>query len=261
MLERSAALVDHGRLAAALEAGIEGQNPPPRHGGLEQEVPQVAGENVHRVRLADIGHLAADFPLETWENQPRQGIASTRLEHLAVRMPRGHEQLVGHCLHLFGRPLDPHLEQSRPLAPVDRQKPMGRHPLDVFAVVEVIAIVLLLLGERFSLALHSLALEVGRAIENLAEPLPEIGPLAELMGDDVTDAEEDIGDGGHLRVGIDEVGRPEVEVRGGGVGGKDLPGERLELPLPCHLRKGELPGLEGKVEILQLLGALGGDDP
>ena len=257
---RRTALVDHGRLAATLEAGVEGQHAAARHRRLQQEIPEIAGEHVHRVRLAHVGHLPADLPLETGENQPPQGVAGAGLEHVGVRMPSGHEQFLRQRLHLVGRPLDPHFEEPGPLTPVDRQEPMGRHPLDVLAVVEVVAVVLLLLGEGLPFALYPLAFEVCRAVEDLAEPLPQIGPFAELVGDDVADAEEHIGGGGHLCIGVDEIGRPQVEVRSCGVGGEDFPSERLEFPLPCHLRGGELPRLEGKVEVFQLLRAVGGDD-
>ena len=47
--ERRAALVDYHRLAAALEAGVEGQHPPARHGRLEQQISQVPCEHLHGV--------------------------------------------------------------------------------------------------------------------------------------------------------------------------------------------------------------------
>ena len=137
---------------------------------------------------------------------------------------------------------------------------MWRHPLDVLAVVEVVAVVLLLLGERLPLALDPLAFEVRGTVEDLPQPLADIGPLAEVVGDDVPHAEEHVGHGRHLGIGIDEVGGPGVEIGDCGRRGQDLSGERLKPPLPRDLGERELAGLAGEVNVLELLGPLGTND-
>ena len=171
-------------------------------------------------------------------------------------MPRRHEHVFGHRLQFVRRPLDPHLQQAGPLPAVDRQEPVRGHPLDVLAEVEVVAIVFLILGQRLTRDLDPLALEVPSPVEKLPEPLPHVRSLAELVGDDVPDTQEHVCNGCHLGVGIDEISSPHIEIRRCRFGRQDLAGQRLELPLPGHLGERELPRLEGKVEILELLGAL-----
>jgi len=261
VFEGRAALVDHHRLAAALESGVEGEHAAAGHGGLEEQVPQVAGEHTHGVRLTKLGHLPAEFAFQARHHEPGEGIADAAAEKLGMRMVDRHEQILGRGLQLLGRAVDPHLEQLRPLAAVDGQHPVRRDPLHVLGVVEVVAKVLLVLGERLAGGLDPLAREPGLAMENLPQPAAQVRPLAELVGDDVADAEEDVGNGTDLDVGIYEVGRPDFHHGGGGRGGQDLLGEGLELPLLRDLRQRQLPRLEGQIDVFELLEAFGGRDP
>jgi peptidoglycan/xylan/chitin deacetylase (PgdA/CDA1 family) len=93
-------------------------------------------------------------------------------------------------------------------------------------------------------------------VQDAAQPLPHVRPRAEVVGDDVSDAQQHVGHRRDLRVRIDEVERPRIEVDGGRIGAEDLAGQRLEPPLPGDLRERELARLEGQIEILELLGAL-----
>ena len=261
MLERRAPLVDHGGLAAALEARIEREHATPRDGRLQEEVAKIAGEDLHGVRLAEVGHLAADLPLEARHHQPRECVAGAAPQEVAMRMVDGHEQLLGHRLQFVDRPLDPHLEQPRPLATVDRQDTVRWHPTDGLRKREVITVVPLILGEGLALGLHPLAREFCGAVQDVAETLPQLRPGAEVFGDDVPHAEQHVGHRGDLRRLVDEIDGPAIEVGGNRIGQENLAGERLEFPLAGNLRERELAGLEGEVEVFELLGVAGSMDP
>ena len=97
-------------------------------------------------------------------------------------------------------------------------------------------------------------------MEDLAEPLPRVGPFAEFVGDDVPHAEQHVGHRRDLRVGIHEIGGPAVEVGRSRIAGEDLVGQRLQPPLAGHLGEREFPGFEGEIDVLELLGALGSHD-
>ena len=137
---------------------------------------------------------------------------------------------------------------------------MGRNAVDPFTVVEVVAEVLLVLGEGLALGLDPLAAEPADPLEDVAELPPQIDPGAELVGDNVPHPEEDVGRRGQFGVGRDEVCRPGVEIRRGRSGVEDLTGQGLEPPLPGHLRQRQPPGLVREIEILELLEAVGGQD-
>ena len=70
MLERHAALVDHDRLAAAFEAGIEGQHALAADRRLKEEIAEVAGKHGDGMPLAVFGDLPTDLALEAREHQP-----------------------------------------------------------------------------------------------------------------------------------------------------------------------------------------------
>ena len=131
MLERVAALVDHHRLAAALEAGIERQHAAARHRRLQEQVAQVARKDLDGVGLAVFGDLAADLPLEARQHEPGERVADAAPQKIAMGMVGGDKQFLRRRLHLLDGPIDPHLQQLGSLAAVDRQRPMRRHPLHV----------------------------------------------------------------------------------------------------------------------------------
>ena len=261
MLQRHPTLVDHDRLAAALESGVEGEHPLATDRGLEEKIPQIAGKHGNGVPLAVFGDFPADLPLEAREHKSSDGVTGTSTEEIGVRMGRIDQESLGRCLHLVNRTLDPHLQQPGPFTTIDCQGAVRGDPLDVLGVFEVIAVVLFVLGEGLPLRLHPLAGEMSLLGEDRPQGLADIGPLGEHIRDDVPDAEEGIGDRCHLAVGIDEVGGAFVEIGCRRVGGEDLTGEGLEPPLPGNLRQRELPWLEGKVKVFELLGACGSLDP
>ena len=92
---------------------------------------------------------------------------------------------------------------------------------------------------------------------DLADPLPQVGVFAELLGQDVARAEQRGRGVGHALVGVDEVGRPRVEIGALFVPGENLVGQRAE-PLLAGLR-GErlLLRPEGQVQIFEPLDAVG----
>ena len=94
-------------------------------------------------------------------------------------------------------------------------------------------------------------------MEDHAESLTEIRPLAELIGNDVANPEHHLGRGRQPGIGRDEISGPAVEVSSGRIGPKDLPGQRLQLPLPGDLGQGEFSGFECEVKVFELLEALG----
>ena len=256
MLQRHAALIDHHSLTAALEAGVEREHAAAPNRGLEEQVAEVAGEHLHGVALAGIGHLPADLPLETGKHEPGEGVMGTPAEKLGVRMIGRHEHLVGCRLHLLGRPLDPHPQKLGPLAAIDRQESVCRDAVDPLAVVEVVAEVLLVLRQSLADRLHPLASQAAGPLENASQPLPQIDSGTKVVGDDVPYAEQHIGGGWNFGVGGNEVGRPRVEIGSRGLGSKNFPGQRLEPPLSGDLREREPPWLVGQIEILELLEAL-----
>ena len=261
MLERVAAFIDRHGLAAALEAGIEREHAAAGHRGLQEQVSQVSGKHLHGMRFAIFGHLPAEFAFEARQHQPGKRVADAALEEFGMGMAGGHQHLLGGRLHLIHRPVDPHLQELGPLAPVDRQHAVWRHPLHMLGIVKEVAKMLLVLRLGLARTLHPLAREAGLAVQDAPQPLPHVGVFAEVVGDDVADAEQHVGHARHLSIGVEEIGRPFVEVGGCGIGRKNLPCQRLEPPLPGDLGERQLAGLERQVEILELLGTRGRGDP
>ena len=120
MLQRHPTLVDHDRLAAALESGVEGEHPLATDRGLEEKIPQIAGKHGNGVPLAVFRDLPADLPLEAREHKSSDGVTGTSAEEIGVRMGRIDQEPLGRCLHLVDRTLDPHLQQPGPFTTIDR---------------------------------------------------------------------------------------------------------------------------------------------
>ena len=146
-----------------------------------------------------------------------------------------HDQFLGGGLHLVLGPFHPYLEQTGPLAAIDRQHAVRGHAVDMLREIEVVAVVLGVFRCRLALDLHPLAPQPAGATEDAAKPLPQGSPLTEVMCDDVPHAQQGIGNRCHLHVGIDEVGRPRVEVGSGRVGREDFPSQWLQPPLTGDL--------------------------
>ena len=255
VLERIAAFVDHHRLAAALETGIERQHAATGHRRLEQQVSQIPRKHLDGVRFAVVGHLPAEFAFEARQHQPGERIANAALEKFSVRMAGWYQHFLGRRLHFLDRPVDPDFQKLGTLAAVDRQNAVRWHPLDMLSVLEEVPKMLLILRLGLAWALHPLAGEAGLPVQDAAQPLPHIGMFAEIVGYDVPDAKQHVGHACHLGIRIQEVGRSRVEIGGGRIGRENLPCQRLEPPLSGNLGQGEFARLEGQVEILELLGA------
>ena len=86
VLEQVARLVEGGDLAAGAEAGVDGQYAPAAQRRLQQQAAEVAGEDGDRVVLGPLGQVAADFPFQGRQQQPRQCVLKDRQEPVAVRM-------------------------------------------------------------------------------------------------------------------------------------------------------------------------------
>jgi len=112
------------------------------------------------VRLAEFRDLAPDFPLEAGEHEACQRVSNAATQKVGVGVPLRHEQFLGDGLHLVRRPVDPHLEQLGPFSSIDCERPVGGHPLHMLGIVEIVAKVLLVLGQGLALALDALALEL-----------------------------------------------------------------------------------------------------
>ncbi len=129
-----------------------------------------------------------------------------------MRVGRIDQKRLGRRLHLVDRPLDPNFQQPGPFATIDCQGTVRGNPLNVLGVFEVIAVVLLVLGEGLPLRLHPLAGEMRLLGKDPPQRLADVGPFGEHIRDDVPDAEEGIGNRRHLGIGIDEVGSALVEI-------------------------------------------------
>ncbi len=78
MRKQVAELVERGQFATAFEAGIQGQNATLANRRLQQQLAQVAGENLDGVNLGPIGQLAADFSFQAGQDESREGISRDR---------------------------------------------------------------------------------------------------------------------------------------------------------------------------------------
>ena len=74
----------------------------------------------------------------------------------------------------------------------------------------------------------------------------------------MANAEQSVGGGRNLPVGVDEVCSPSVKVCRSRIGREDLTGQRLKPPLTSDLCERAFLGFERKVEVFKLLAGLGG---
>ena len=225
--EQRAELVEHRQLAAVLVAGIDRQHALARQRRLQQQVPQIAGEHFDGVRLGLFGQLAAGLALQARQHQPRERIAHAADQEILVRMFGRHQQFDGQLLDRRLVGLDLHAQHLRPLAAIDRQHAMRRNAMQRLAEIEVVVKLLILLLVVFDLRAHQLA----RLAIQLADLLPQLGIFAELLGQDVPGAQQRRGRVGHALVGVDEVGRPRVEIGARLVLGQNLFGQRAQALL------------------------------
>ena len=184
--------------------------------------------------LTLVGDLTTKLPLETGQDQPAQRIPHAALEKLGVWMAIRHHQGFDRGLHLLHRALDPHPQDLCPLATVDREAAMRWNPLDMFAVVEIVAVVLRILGDRLAFRLQPLTTELAAFFENRPHALSHVDSRRKLVCDDVPHAEQGVGSRRHLAIRVDKVCRTTVEIGSGGVSSEDLPRERFQPPLASY---------------------------
>src|SRR5207244_3845213 len=78
VLEQVARLVQGRHLAAAAEAGVDGQDAPIPQGPLQQQPAEVPREHGDRVRLGFFFQLPANLVLQARQQQPSQGVLGDR---------------------------------------------------------------------------------------------------------------------------------------------------------------------------------------
>ena len=71
MFQNIAELVQRHQLATALEARVDGQHAMVAHRRLQQQIAEILGKHSDRMRLGPIGQLAANFPFQARQDQPR----------------------------------------------------------------------------------------------------------------------------------------------------------------------------------------------
>ena len=86
------------------------------------------------------------------------------------------------------------------------------------------------------------------------KPLTQLGLLAELFGQDVAGAQQGVGGRGHLAVGVDEVGRPGVQIGAGRRGFEDFAGQRLQAARTGQRGQRLLLRLVRQIQVFQPLG-------
>ena len=144
----------------------------------------------------------------------------------------------------------------RLLAAVDRQNAVRRQPAERLLELEIVAKLFPFLLGDFGFRAN----ELSGPLENLPQPVAQLGPLAKVFRQNVADAEKRVCRGGDLVVGVDKIAGPRVQIGGGRIGGQNFVGQRLELPLPGERGQRLLLGLERQIEIFQPLDAVGGVD-
>ncbi len=203
------------------------------------------------MRLGPVGELAAHFAFKARDHEPRERVAGAAAQKVGMRMAGRHKQFVGRLVHGVEVDFDFDAEKFRFFAAIDRQHAMRRHAFERLAEFEIVSKAL----RRFFIALAARAGEPARAIDDLAEPAPQVGPLAEPLGKNMSHAQERVGRGGHAAVGIHEIGGSRVEILA--FRRHDFVGQRLEATFPGRGREGLLFGLERQVQVFELLGAVG----
>ena len=127
VVEQFAELIENRQFAAAAEPRIDRQHPPAMHGRLQQQIPQIANEHVHRMVLGLVGQFAAEFAFQVGNDQPRQCVADALLEESGMRMIGLDQQLQRFPLERRLVGLDPHPQHLRAFTAIHRQQPMRRN--------------------------------------------------------------------------------------------------------------------------------------
>ncbi len=104
---------------------------------------------------------------------------------------------------------------------------------------------------------QSRADDLAGSLQDFAEPLAQLGVLAELLGENVSGSEQRVGGRGDLAIGINEIGSARIQARGNCRGAQDFRGQKLQSPRARGGGQGLLLGLEGQIQIFQSLGRAG----
>ncbi len=136
--EDIAEFIQGHHLAAALEAGVDGQHSLAPRRLLEEQFAEIADEDLDGVFLRLFGLFAAGFALQAGNEQTGQGVSHALTQKLRMRMPFGNQQLLGFPQHCFGIRLDLHTNGPGSLAAIDGQHPMRRHFVQRFLEVVII---------------------------------------------------------------------------------------------------------------------------
>ena len=94
---------------------------------------------------------------------------------------------------------------------------------------------------------------MGLLVQNPSQPLPYVGPGAEIVRNDMANTQQSIRCRRYLAVGIDKIGGPLIEVFRKRISGKNLARQWLQSTLLCNFRQRYFSGLVRKIEIFQML--------
>ena len=100
--EQVAELVERSQLAAALEAGIDGQHAAVVDRRLQEQIAKIAGEDADGMGFGAIGQLAAGLALQRRQDEAIEGVARRAAKEVGVRMAGRHEDFLqsgAHRLH------------------------------------------------------------------------------------------------------------------------------------------------------------------
>ena len=97
-------------------------------------------------------------------------------------------------------------------------------------------------------------------LQHLAQPPAQFRLFAELLGKDVTGAEQRIGRGGHLTVRVDEIGGPGVQIGTGRRGLEDLTGQQFQTARSGQRGQRLLLRLVRQIQVFEPLGRRGGEN-
>ncbi len=264
--DRLAGLVDDRDLDAGAEAGVEAHGGALARRGGQQQVAQVGGEHVDRLRLGALPQPHPQVDAEVDEDAGAPGPADGVGQPLVGRPAVVHDaEAVGDRLLVGGRQaragdgvealvvrVEGEVEDLFLLGPEHRQHAVRLEPAERLGEVEVVAVLLALLR----LALADLGDEAALGPHPLAELADQVGVLGEALDQDRAGAVEGGGDVGHVLVEV-RLGRlPRVGRRGV----EQQVGQRLEAVLAGDLGLGPALGLVGEVEVLQPGLGVGGVD-
>ncbi len=253
LFEQRPVRVEHRHLAAGAETGVDRQHDLLGDRRLEQQAPQIAGEDVDGVPLGHLGQVAADLALQAGHQEAVQRVDRRLVEDLRVRVPFQGELAEDRALQVLPRDFELDLERAFLVGPVDRQDAVRRDVADRLGVVEVVAVLQPLpFGEVLALGGHDLAGLPDGATDRVADDRQ----LVDRFREDVADAFQHLLDGLQPLLGREKFGRRGVEVEQRLVAVPDPQGQRLQPLLAGVGGLGALLGLVGEVEVFEPLGVV-----